>query len=49
MTAVAYSLQWISKMQIKVISSRIGLIGWNDSKLNECKSARMSLEPEWAT
>ena len=39
-------------MEIKAISSRIYLIGWNEYKLNRRKSAQMSLnkseEPEWA-
>ena len=38
MTAAAYNLQRISKMWIKVISSKIYLIGWNESKLNGRKS-----------
>ena len=52
MTAAKYDLYGISRVQIKVISSRIYLVGWNESKLNQCKSAQMSLnkpkEPEWA-
>ena len=36
---------------MKVISSKIYLIGWNESNLNGRKSAQMSLkkwkEPEW--
>ena len=49
MTAAAYNLQRKSKMLVKVIFSRINLIGWNES--NGCKSAQMSLnrpkKPEW--
>ena len=52
MTVAAYNLQRINKIKIKVIFSRIYLIGWNESKLNGHKSAQMSLNKpkmsEWA-
>ena len=38
MTVVAHNLQRISKMEMKVISSRIYLTDRNESKLNGCKS-----------
>ena len=51
MNAAAYNMQWISKMRIKVVSSKLYFTGWNEPKPNGCKSAQMSLKkpkkPEW--
>ena len=41
--ATAYNLQRICKMEIKVISSRIYMIGSNESKLSWRKSTQMRL------
>ena len=51
MNAAAYNMQRISKMRIKVVSSKLYFIGWNESKSNGCKSAQMRIKkpkkPEW--
>ena len=44
MTVATYKLQQISAIQIEVISSRIYLIGLNESKLNGHKRTQMSLK-----
>ena len=51
MNVAAYNMQWISKMRIKVVSSKLYFIGRNESKSNGCKSVQMSIKkpkkPEW--